>query len=171
MERDLKRLLSHMLWIGGAPDSGKTTAARRLAERYQWQTYHYDQHDRAHHEQLAKTRPEYRLFLDASLEDRWITPDPEALYQRMLRSFHDRFPLLIEDLLGLPGEPKIVVEGFGLLPELLAPLLHFPSQALWLVPTEAFKLASLERRNKPSWGRGVSDPERGRMNLIQRDQL
>jgi adenylylsulfate kinase-like enzyme len=31
------RDLAHVLWIGGAPDAGKTTIARLLATRHRWQ--------------------------------------------------------------------------------------------------------------------------------------
>jgi len=45
----------------------------------------------------------------------------------------------MEDLIAMPRERGIVAEGFGLLPEILAPLLSCPTQAIWLMPTEAFK--------------------------------
>jgi hypothetical protein len=58
-----------------------------------------------------------------------------------------------------------------LLPELLSPLLSSPQQALWFVPTAAFKWASMARRGKPSFGVQVSDAEQGKMNLFTRDML
>jgi hypothetical protein len=41
----------------------------------------------------------------------------------------------------------------------------------WLVPTEAFKWASMERRNKPSFRGETSDPETATNNLFARDML
>ncbi len=67
------------------------------------QIYHYDQRDLAHHEQLAQTHPAYQAFLAASLDERWVYPEPEELFQRMLQSFQDRFPLVIQDLIALPS--------------------------------------------------------------------
>ena len=162
---------SHVLWIGGATDSGKSTLAQKLAERHGLQIYHYDKRDLAHHEQLAQTRPAYQAFLTASLDERWVYPAPAELFQRMLESFQDRFPLVMQDLIALPRERGILAEGFGLLPGLLAPLLTHPAQALWLVPAEDFKLASMRRRGKPSFGAQVSDPERAKTNLLERDRL
>jgi hypothetical protein len=133
--------------------------------------YHYDRRDLAHHEQLAETIPAHRVFLAASLDERWVYPGPEALFERTLRSFRDRFPLVIEDLLDYPRDRPVVAEGFGFLPELLAPVLFSSSQALWLFPTRAFKLASIARRGKPSFGPQVSEPERAKSNVIQRDIL
>jgi adenylylsulfate kinase-like enzyme len=33
-DADLARRLAHVLWLGGATDAGKTTAAQTLAARY-----------------------------------------------------------------------------------------------------------------------------------------
>ena len=94
--------LAHVLWIGGATDSGKSTLAQKLGERYPLQIYHYDQPDSAHHQRLAEALPAYRAFIQASLDERWVDPEPEALFQRALSSFRDRFPMVIEDLLAYP---------------------------------------------------------------------
>ena len=37
MSQTLKEALSHVVWIGGATDCGKTTIAKNLAKRHQWQ--------------------------------------------------------------------------------------------------------------------------------------
>ena len=163
--------LAHVLWIGGATDAGKSTVADMLAERHGLQVYHYDRRDLAHHEQLAATSAVYRTWLDASLDERWIHPEPEEMVETTLRSFRDRFPLVIEDLLAFPTERYVVAEGFGLLPEYVAPLLVSPSAALWLVPTDDFKRASMLRRNKPSFAARTTNPERARANLLARDML
>lgn len=171
MDQDLKHALSHILWIGGATDSGKSTVARQIAGRYRLSAYHYDELDRAHHERLAETMPVHRQMLAASLDERWVHPEPHDLLQRVLRSFQDRHPLVIEDLLTMPGERAIVAEGFGLLPELIAPLLSSEHQAIWLVSTAPFKQASMARRGKPSFGARVRDPVRARHNVFTRDML
>lgn len=171
MDRARQQLFSHVLWIGGAPDSGKTTLAQILAERHGFQVYHYDQHDPAHHQRLAETIPRYRAFLSASLDERWVRPEPGALLHRSLQSFRDRFPVVIEDLFALPREPLILAEGFGLMPELIFPVLSNNRQAIWLVPTAQFKRASMIRRDKPSFRDQTSDPERARQNLLRRDML
>ena len=171
MDHTLKQALSHILWIGGATDAGKSTAAKKLAERYQLQTYHYDQYDGKHHERLAQTMPIHHQFVTATLDERWVDPAPPALLQRSLRSFKDRFPLVIEDLLAYSKGESIVAEGFGFLPELLSPILTSDQQAIWLVPTAAFKQASITRRGKPSFGHLTRDPQKAKENLVARDQL
>lgn len=171
MDQQLAQALAHVLWIGGATDSGKSTVAQNLGERHHFPVYHYDRRDLAHHEQLATSIPAYRAFLDASLDERWVDPEPEALFQRSLQSFRDRFPLVIEDLLAFPNDQRMIAEGFGLLPELLAPVLSSPSQAIWLTPTEDFKWASMTRRGKPSFGPQTRDPAKAKTNLLRRDEL
>jgi hypothetical protein len=171
VEQELGQSLSHVLWIGGGTDSGKTTISQIIAKRYGLQLYNYDRHDLPQVKRLAQTSAHYRTALTASMDERWVRPEPAYLVQRALRGFRDRFPLVIEDLLALPREPMIVAEGFGLTPALLFPVLSSVRQAVWLVPTEAFKWASMQRRNKPSFRDETSDPERATRNLFRRDMM
>jgi len=105
------------------------------------------------------------------MDERWLYPTPEELLQRTLQSFRDRFPLVTEDLVALSGKQMVVAEGFGLTPELLSPVISSKLQAVWLVPTNDFKWASMTRRKKPTFKNETSDPERSTMNLYRRDIL
>jgi len=160
-----------VLWIGGATDSGKTTIAQRIAEKHGLQVYHYDRHDAIQITSLAQASEYYQAFLSASLDERWVQPEPQDLLAFVLQSFQDRFPLVVEDLLALPREPKILAEGYGLTPELLSPILSSKHQAVWLIPTAAFKWESMQRRGKPSFRNQTSDPERATRNIFERDRL
>jgi 2-phosphoglycerate kinase len=171
MIAELKKQLAHILWIGGATDTGKSTIAQNLAARQEMYIYHYDRTDEEHHTKLAKTVPEIQKFIEASLDERWVVPEPRALFERSLFSFHQRFSLVIEDLIALPNDKPIIAEGFGLLPELVHPILSSYYQAVWLVPTESFKRNSMERRGKPSFGKLTSNPERAKANLLTRDLM
>jgi hypothetical protein len=123
LSQEHRSALSHVLWIEGATDSGKTTVSQLIAERRGLQSYHYDQHDLPQMERLAETLPRYRAFLDAPLDERWVYPRPEELLRRALQAFRDRFPLVIEELLALPRAPMVIAERFGLTLTLVAPLL------------------------------------------------
>jgi hypothetical protein len=173
MSLQLRNALAHVLWIGGAPDAGKTSVARRLSEDNRMPSYHYDRTDLRHHERLALTNPKYAEFMNASLEERWVYPTPEGLAERTWRSFEDRFPMACEDLTNLimPKGLSIMAEGFGFTPALLAPVLTDRRQAVWLVPNSKFKGASMRRRNRPSFGDKVRDRERAISNIIARDRL
>ncbi len=133
--------------------------------------YHYDKTDAEHHRKLADTVPELREFNEASLDERWVHPEPGAMLDLLMISFHRRFPLVIEDLLAFSDGKTILVEGFGILPELVQPLLSSPHQAVWLIPTEKFKGESMARRGKPSFGNKTSDPDKAKMNLYGRDVM
>src|SRR5688572_11228910 len=148
MNESLREALAQVLWIGGGTDAGKSTIARLMGERYGLQIYDYDKRDSPQIHRLAETMAHYRDFLEASDEERWLYPEPEALLQRALQAFQDRFPLVIEELLALPKQPVILAEGFGFTPELIFPLLSDKHQAIWLVPSEAFKWMSMKQRGK-----------------------
>jgi 2-phosphoglycerate kinase len=171
MDQKARRALSHVLWIGGATDAGKTTVSQTIADRYGLQLYNYDRQDLPQLTRLAQTKPCYRAFLSASLDERWVHPQPEELLQFLVRGFRDRFPLVAQDLLALSREPMVLAEGFGFTPELLSPVLSNKRQAIWLVPTEEFKRESMKRRNKPSFRDQVSNPERATRNVFRRDML
>ena len=166
-----KKQLAHILWIGGATDTGKSTIAQNLATRHDMYVYHYDQTDSDHHMKLAETVSEIQKFNDASLDERWVIPEPKAMFERSLFSFSRRFSLVIEDLLDFPNDQPIIAEGFGLLPELVRPMLSSYHQAIWFVPTESFKRDSMERRGKPSFGKLTSNPEKTKTNLFTRDMM
>jgi hypothetical protein len=173
MTEQLHQSLSHVLWIGGGTDSGKTSVARLLSEIHRLPVYHYDQADLRHHLRLAQTLPRYTAFLDASMDERWVHPEPEELAERAWQAFRDRFALVTEELtaLSFPSGLHVLAEGFGLTPELLEPVLSSPRQAIWLVPTEPFKLAAMQRRGKGRFLGQVSDTGRASRNLLQRDRL
>ena len=105
------------------------------------------------------------------MDERWLTRSP----QTMLETFHgfqgEGFELIIEDLLELPAAP-LLAEGFRLLPRLVAPLLSERDQAVWLIPSPAFRRAAFEDRGS-MWeipGK-TSDPQRALGNLLARDEM
>ncbi len=147
--------------------------ARALSRKNRLPVYHYDAHDVRHHNRLAERSPDYAAFLDQTLDERWVKPAPEDLASRAWQAFHDRFPLVLEDLttLSLPEGMQIIAEGYGLTPGLVLPLLAKPSHFVCLLPTDAFKLASMQRRGKGYFGGEVSDPKRAADNLRSRDRM
>lgn len=101
MTERMDERLSHALWFGGSTDSGKTSIARTLSEKHRLPVYHYDQADLRHHIRLAQTSPRYAAFLNSSMDERWVHPEPEELAERAWLGFRDRFRLATEDLAAL----------------------------------------------------------------------
>lgn len=170
--RNLLSALAHVLWIGGAPDAGKTSLAILLAEKHQLQVYHFDRHERAHFDRA--TAAEYPSLYAAhparmTPDERWVQHSVEQMVRETISSWTERCGMAVEDLLTLPNQPMIVAEGPGFFPECVAPLMSHPNQAIWLVPTEDFKRESAARRNKLTARNETSDPDRAQRNWYARD--
>ena len=95
----------------------------------------------------------------------------------MFETFHwfqgEGFNMIIEDLVSLPCERGVIAEGFRLLPSLVNPLLSARAQAVWLLPTPAFRQRVVESRGGSAWRflARTTDPERALRNLLERDRM
>jgi 2-phosphoglycerate kinase len=168
-----RALLRHVYWIGGGSGAGKSTIARRIAARYGLQLYATDDVMSDH---ATRSTPEDSPFLNRfkamNMDERWVNRSPAT----MLETFHwfrgERFSLIVEDLLRLPTQPGVIVEGFRLLPHLVKPLLAMPSHAAWLLPTPDFRRAAIDSRGS-TWdiAQKTSDPEKALHNLLERDRM
>lgn len=166
--------LAHVLWLGGPPDCGKTSIATELARAHDLQVYHFDRHEIEHFSRVDPIRHPslYRAHPDRmTAEERWLGSLPESMARETIACWTERFSMVVEDLLHLPSAQAIVAEGPGFFPECLAPHLTSATQAIWLVPTPAFKTETAIRRGKPGSRFETSDPERAQRNLIERDLL
>lgn len=171
---DLQQRLSHVLWLGGSPDSGKTTIADEIGARHRLTVYHFDRQELAHfaHADPVRHPALYAAHPDRmTTEERWLGSTPETMARETIASWTERFAMALDDLLALPSDVPIIAEGPGLFPECVAPLLSEPGRALWLVPTPDFKRSSAIRRDKPGSRWETSDPARAQRNLIERDLL
>ncbi|MFC9673591.1 hypothetical protein [Streptomyces sp. NPDC056949] len=171
---ELRARLRHVYWIGGGSGAGKSTIARRLADRYGWRLYATDDVMQDH---AARTTPEEAPFLHEfiamDMDERWVDRPPGI----MLETFHwfrgEGFGLIIEDLLRLPQEPCVIVQGFRLLPRLVKPLLAAPEHAVWLLPTPDFRQSAIQTRSVPGEGFvwKTSDPAKAGRNVAERDRM
>ncbi|MGH2471632.1 MAG: hypothetical protein ACRDG6_04420 [Candidatus Limnocylindria bacterium] len=171
---DIRDQLAHVLWIGGAPNAGKTTLARLLAGKYDLKIYNADWHHvREHrgHQGGVPTR-----WNEQSMDERWVEPSPGEMADRDVANWTARFRLVVEDIRALPDVRPIVAEGPSLFPWCVRPLLRSAQQAIFLLPTPEYRVRVLARRNRdtPAGQRTdgmTSDPERARRNIAARDAL
>jgi hypothetical protein len=175
----LRADLSRVLWIGGAQWAGKTTVAQLLAVRHPLLLYTYDYHDARSHADRSRANSEryphrhaFLATLDRNPDEVWVKPTPEEMAASARLSFIERFEMVLDDLRAMPLGPPILAEGWGLRPELVAPLLDTPDRAVFLVPTEEFRQHQLRALPRAaSLAAGVSNPERAQRNRIERDRL
>ncbi len=165
--------LRHVYWIGGGSGAGKSTIARRVADRHGLRLYATDDAMPDHARRCAPGDcPLLAAFAAMDMDQRWLNRFP----QTMLETFHwfqgEGFHLITEDLLRLPTRPGVIVEGFRLLPRLVKPLLADSRHAVWLLPTPEFRRAAFQSRGT-LWDIAgkTSDPPRALDNLLERDRM
>lgn len=168
--QQLKQALSHVLWIGGATDAGKTTTAAMLAEKYGFQVYHGDKHWRENWSHVtAQGHPAMYAWDKMNMDERWVSLSIEGLTELTLQIMVERLPLMADDLIAMPSESMIVAEWYGFLPSYIMPLLSNRHQALWMLPNNTFKQASIQRRQKSAFHLDTSNPQKAWNNHLQRD--
>jgi len=148
---DIRDALSHVLWIGGGPQAGKTTLSRLLAGKWDLKIYNLDWHQVREHTQ--RPGPRAVEFTALTMDERWALPSVAELVERSIAVWEELFQLVIEDLLAMPRSRTIIAEGPGAFPWLVAPLVALPRQAIFLVPTRDRRAVAAERR----WGPGQSE--------------
>jgi 2-phosphoglycerate kinase len=167
----LRARLQQAYWIGGGSGAGKSTMARRIAAQHGLHVYSTDEVMPDHaNRSTPEDAPYLSRFKTMDMNERWVKRSPET----MLETFHwfrgEGFSLIVEDLLRLPTETGVIVEGFRLLPHLVKPLLAEPGHAVWLLPTPELRRAAFDNRG---WEipRKTSHPELARRNLLERDRM
>ena len=166
--------LQHVFWIGGGSGAGKSTIARRLAAQH---GLHFYSTDDVMADHARRSSPEdcplLHAFMAMDLEERWVNRSPQVMFETFHWFHGEGFNLIVEDLLELPRDRGVIVEGFRLLPHLVQPFLSEPNRAVWLLPTPEFREAVIESRGGSAWGflAKTTDPERALRNLLERDRM
>jgi len=163
--------LRRVLWIGGGTAAGKSSIAIALSKKYGLERYNYDWHDSRDHS--ARTRPDRHpvrsAFLAMSLDDQWVNRTPRQMADADLAEFAERFEMVLQDLEAMTAD-RVIADGFGLLPELIARVTPDPRHAIFLLPTPEFRDRALAQRG---WiaREGTSNPVRARANRLARDAV
>ena len=170
----LRDRLQHVYWIGGGSGAGKSTIARRIATKHGLDVYGTDDVMTDHARRSSREdSPFLHRFIAMDMDERWVKRDPSTMVETFPWFRGEAFSLIVEDLLRLPRETRVIVEGFRALPHLVEPLLSGADRAVWLLPTPDFRQTVFERRGVSSSGflAITTAPQRALRNLLERDRL
>ncbi len=166
--------IGRALWIGGGQWAGKSTVARLLAERYVATAYHQDYHDARGHEDRRTARRVRQSLPPAGPdpEAAWVRTTPERMAADVFAGFPERFGWTLDDLRALVSPRPVIAEGWGIRPELVAPIVDSPRRMVILVPTPEFRAYQIRVLPRAAaLARELSDPERAQRNRLERDRL
>ena len=166
--------LRQALWVGGGQWAGKSTVARILAVRHGLTAYHYDYHDaRGHNDRRIAARLRLGQAPTPLDPDKvWVHTSPEAMATDTLANFPARFEWALDDLRALVSGRPILAEGWGLRPELIAPIIDSPRRMIIMVPTEDFRRHQIQTLPRAgTFSADVSNRERAQQNRLARDRL
>jgi hypothetical protein len=127
-----------VVWIGGPTGAGKTTVARRLAQRWGLRLYSADNWTWVHRDRAIAAGVEAAIrFESLTPEARAAAPlaDRRAMWLR-----DERAAMAVDDVRRLPSSPLVVAEG-----DVIAPHLVDPARAVWLDPSVDFQVRHRSR--------------------------
>jgi hypothetical protein len=161
-DAELRRRLSRVRWIGGGTGSGKSTVTALLAATFGLDVYDGDRAERAYAARVDPARqPRFAALLAMTPRQRWLNRPPEQVFAEMPSLHGETFGFVLDDILARPGETGLLVDDFRTLPRNVAPLLTWPGQAVFLLPTAGFRKRALGDR--------YADPARARANWGDED--
>jgi hypothetical protein len=116
--------MRHALWIGGAQWAGKSTVAGILAERHGLTCYRYHYHNARGHQDrwLARRHRHGGAVAELDLEAMWVRGTPQGMAQDTIARCSERFEWVQDDLRALTSPRPVLADGWGLRPELVAPV-------------------------------------------------
>jgi hypothetical protein len=118
-----------------------------FAAKYGVQVYHFDRPSPSWEAASLSEREQIhsKRWEKMTDEERWLRPAEEQA-QHVYHMWTEQYAYRLHDLLALPARRPIVAEGYGFLPSYVAPLIESKRQAIWLIPTEAFKEKTFKAR-------------------------
>jgi hypothetical protein len=145
-----------------------------LTDRFGLTHYHYDFHDSRGHwdRRMAAAARRGEVLADPGPAATYLRWTPREAADDAIRAFGERFEFVLDDLRALQSPHPIVVDGWGLRPELVRPVTSDLRRMVLLVPTEEFRRAQMARLPRAAAvSRPVADPEAAQRHRVERDRL
>lgn len=145
---DAKKLLSHVIWLGGPTDSGKTTLATHIAKTRGYQYYSSDQTGGEHLRRLLQTDTKHKKYIESvfDADERWTGYTPEDIAEQSLGVARERFQYVVEDLIALSNQAPVIAEGLAFTPEIIHPVMTSEYQGVWLMPAKEIMEKSFRKK-------------------------
>lgn len=141
-----KKSLTHVIWVGGPPNSGKTTLAKCIAKMEGYQHYSYDKTGMKHLQRLAQVNTRHEKFIESVLDEQWGGYTSAEIADKALEISKERFQFVLEDIQALSNTVPIIAEGVGFTPEIIQPVMTSEYQGIWLIPTKEIMERSFRKK-------------------------
>lgn len=159
-------------YLGGSPCCGKSTIAKMVADKYNFQYFKVDDFLEGY---IAKGAMEKKLLLSKiskmTLDEIWLK-NPKEQNAEELEIYREMFEYVINDMKLLDNGTPVVAEGAAFLPELINELGVDKNHYICIVPTNEFQY---EKYSKRPWVthylKGCSNKKLAFENWMQRDYL
>jgi 2-phosphoglycerate kinase len=164
------RDLGNVFWLGGSPCAGKSSISEILVSRFDLRLYRVDEAFEEHARRFDPVlQPALTKWRASSWDERWMRP-VESLVRDVIACYREHFALILEDVLSMPRDRAVLVEGTALLPRQVAGVLTDRNRALWVIPTADFQR---EHYSKREWVCRILEqcdsPEAAFRNWMERD--
>ncbi|EPR10043.1 hypothetical protein [Ruminiclostridium papyrosolvens] len=157
-------------WLGCSTCAGKTTISNILSEKYGFIVYHCDEYLAKHIEKSnAQEHPNLNRVTKISWND-ILSMKVDEYLEWTIGLFNEEFKMILEDLYKLSEGKPILVEGVGLLPELINNEISDIDHAILVVADEVFYIKhQMDRKELFERIRECTNPEQALENYINFD--
>jgi 2-phosphoglycerate kinase len=157
-----------VLLLGGVPKAGTTTLARALSDVTGWDVIATDDLGAAARAMTTPdSHPDLHPMAGVDWREYYIERSGKVLFDEALRAHRAAWPAIAPVVMNRASWGRhAIVEGWALLPELVATISHEAVRSIWLAADNA-ELEPRVRR-KPEFFLGASDPEKMIARFVER---
>ncbi len=164
--------MGNVYYIGGSFCSGKSTLARRLADRYAMSYYCFDDYLDEYMDLGARKGDDYLKNAYKMYGDALWMREPSVMAEESAEIFRRIYRFCYRDIRRLSANGDVIVEGAGFMPELTKKDGIAADRYLCLVSSSSFERAKYEDKNFIRYVLAAcSDAEAAKNNWMERDSL